>query len=164
MLEHAAGMPTAHGPTGGRKLFIFTGTKRCCLPRSKALLLLLCRFCATPCCHSSLLPVTDAAAPDAIIAIPAQPRAPLDGKVQPLLQWCTVELPTHIILYWNSPACARAARNLHATNIPLLVYVFSVNFQNSEFRICIPLYMCIFCQFSETCIRNMHQKNSKLQS
>ena len=36
-------------------------------------------------------------------------------------------------------------------NIPVLVCVFSVNFQNSEFRICIPLYMCIFSQFSETC-------------
>ena len=58
--------------------------------------------------------------------------------------------PLHLI-YWNSPACARAARNLHATNLWVLVCVFSVNFQNSEFRICIPLYMCIFSQFSETC-------------
>ena len=58
---------------------------------------------------------------------------------------------TYIILYWNSSACARAARNLHATNLPVLVCVFSVNFQNSEFRICIPLYMCIFSRFSETC-------------
>ena len=39
----------------------------------------------------------------------------------------------YIILYWNSPACARAARSLHATNIPVLVCVFSTNFQNSEY-------------------------------
>ena len=43
--------------------------------------------------------------------------------------------PTLTILYWNSPACARAARNLHATNLPVLVCVFSVNFQNSEFTL-----------------------------
>ena len=61
------------------------------------------------------------------------------------------KVPWYIILYWNSSACARAARNLHATNLRALVCVFSVNFQNSEFRICIPLYMCIFSQFSETC-------------
>ena len=45
---------------------------------------------------------------------------------------------------------ASVARNLHATNLWVLVCVFSVNFQNSEFRICIPLYMCIFSRFSET--------------
>ena len=55
------------------------------------------------------------------------------------------------ILDWNSHACARAARNLHATNLPVQVRLFSLNFQNSEFRICIPLYIFIFSQCSETC-------------
>eukprot|EP01048_Picozoa_sp_COSAG05_P008470 COSAG05_NODE_646_length_8119_cov_236.689900_15_plen_182_part_00 len=57
----------------------------------------------------------------------------------------------YIILYWNSSACARAARNLHATNLPVVVCVFSVNFQNSEFRISIPpLYV-----YFQSIFRNM---------
>ena len=46
----------------------------------------------------------------------------------------------HVILYWNSPACARAARSLHATNIPVLVLCS----------------MCILNQLSEFRIQNMH--------
>ena len=57
----------------------------------------------------------------------------------------------NIILYWNSSSCARAARNLHATNLPVLVCVFSVNFQNSEFRISIPTLYVYF----QSIFRNM---------
>eukprot|EP01048_Picozoa_sp_COSAG05_P015135 COSAG05_NODE_1791_length_4082_cov_9.583229_2_plen_174_part_00 len=57
-----------------------------------------------------------------------------------------------------SSMCARHAQSAcHQSMCTLvLVCVFSVNFQNSEFRICIPLYMCIFSQFSEFRIQNMH--------